>query len=67
LGRFFLLVIALLWLASGTYMTVKPYRFIANTQFPWTKLPAWGARMLGIAIFVGGILILRAYILHKAN
>jgi hypothetical protein len=66
-GHFFLLIIALFWLASGMYITVRPDRFIRDTQFPWTKLPTWGARMLGIAIFIGGTLILSAYILHKAN
>ena len=60
-------IIALLWLASGVYITAKPDRFIRNTQFPWTKMPPWGARMLGSAIFIGGMLILRAYILQKAN
>jgi len=27
-------IIALLWLASGVYITAKPDRFIRNTQFP---------------------------------
>lgn len=66
-GHFFLLVIALFWLASGVYITAMPDRFIRNTQFPWNKLPDWGARMLGIAILVGGMLILRVYILHKVD
>jgi hypothetical protein len=63
----FLLAIALLWLGSGLYIAVRPRAFIQKTQFPWTKLPVWGARLLGIAILIGGLLILRAYILRTAN
>jgi hypothetical protein len=64
-GRFFILLGALFWLASGVYVTLNPNRFIHNTQFPWTKLPLWGARILGIALIAGGVVMIRAYILYK--
>jgi len=67
LERFFLLFIALFWLVCVAYIAVKPDSFLRHTQFPWTKLPVWGARVLGIAILIGGGLILRFYILHNAN
>ena|SRR5271157_6107538 len=66
-GHFFVLIIALFWLVCGTYIAVRPTQFIRNTQFPWANLPVWGARVLGVIIFVGGTLILGAYILHRAN
>jgi hypothetical protein len=44
-----LLVFAIFWLIGGLYVVVKPRGFLERTQAPWTKLPVWAARLLGIA------------------
>ncbi len=66
-GRFFILLGALFWLASGVYVTLNPKNFLRKTQFPWSKLPLWGARILGFGFFAGGIVMICAYIFYRPN
>ena len=57
-----LLVLALFWLLSGVYVVSKPTSFHRNIQYPWKKLPVWAAKLLGVGLFLGGMLMLRAYV-----
>lgn len=48
-----LLVFGLFWLASGIFMVAKPESALRNTQPPWTYLPLWGTRVLGVVVLLG--------------
>ncbi len=60
-----LLPIALFWIVSGAYITVKLRAFLRNTQFPWTSLPYWAARLLGIVLLIGAVVMLRIYFVRN--
>jgi len=47
------LVFGLAWLGFGTFMVAKPQSALRNTQWPWTCLPSWGMRLLGVGILAG--------------
>jgi hypothetical protein len=47
------LIFGLAWLGFGTFMVAKPQSALRNTQWPWTRLPRWGMRVLGIAVLAG--------------
>ena len=41
------------WLGFGGLMAIRPQSALRNTQWPWTRLPQWGMRLLGIAVLAG--------------
>ncbi len=59
-----LLFFSLFWIACGVYITARPGRFLVQTQYPWTRLPVWGTRVLGAVIFLTGVVMLHIYVLR---
>ena len=44
------------WLLFGAFMVAKPQSALHSTQWPWTRLPAWGMKALGVVILAGAAL-----------
>jgi len=48
-------IFGLAWLGFGTFMLARPGSALRNTQWPWTRLPKWGMRTLGMAVLGGAV------------
>lgn len=49
----FFLVFGLAWLAFGIFMVARPQSALHDTQWPWTRLPPWGMRAMGVVVLAG--------------
>jgi hypothetical protein len=50
-----LLIFGIAWLGFGLFMVARPDSALRNTQFPWTRLPRWGMRLLGVFVLGGAV------------
>ncbi len=62
-----LFVFAVAWLGSGLFMVARPESAFHRTQYPWTRLPRWGMRLLGVLVLCGAawLFYLSAIRLHR--
>jgi hypothetical protein len=53
LDAIILVVFGLAWLGFGLFMLLRPDMALHNTQWPWTRLPRWGMRLVGLVVLFG--------------